>query len=442
MNAIAEQRQEPEAVKSAWRPTRRTYLGVLVGLVCLCAFTNLNGTTHYVSTNGTPNPPFVTWATAATNIQDAITNISPIASGDIIIVSNGVYGPISIDHMNNRLAEIKSANGAGVTIIDGHTNNRCVYISYSGTTIDGFTLMNGYTTNLFGGAGAYLEGSVGARLLNCYIKNNISDSYGAGVSMRLSATIMFCTIVSNTSLYSNGGGVYALATTEQIHNCIIVSNMPDNIVTDRVGQCYYSCTIPLISGGNNITGDPKFVDTTNWLLKSNSPCIDVGSSLMFVTNDCFKTIRPLLGKIGGSADYDIGAQEFIHPTADTDANGLPDWWEIQNKLNPTIPEDNHYDNDNDDADNMFEYLSNTDPQSSSSVFRVTSIQYDSVQSKWKVVFTTSTNRIYRLEGSNNLTNYLSWTSLTNDITGAGTNVTVWGTNYYYKARCIWTNYTP
>src|SRR5262245_37137273 len=79
--------------------------------------TSAPATTRYVDINN-PGPvaPYVDWATAATNIQDAIT---ASVAGDLILVTNGVYasGGKSMDGViTNRVAvdkaiTIKSVNG-------------------------------------------------------------------------------------------------------------------------------------------------------------------------------------------------------------------------------------------------------------------------------------------------------------------------------------------
>ncbi len=139
--------------KNSWRTAAVLLLGLFPFWPTPC--TQASGSIMHVNaSNATPSAPFSTWATAATNIQDAI---DAAADGDTVLVTNGVYatgGRAVYGTMTNRVAVdkavvLQSVNGPEVTVITGQTDTRCVYLT-NGAALSGFTLTNG-ATRVFGG---------------------------------------------------------------------------------------------------------------------------------------------------------------------------------------------------------------------------------------------------------------------------------------------------
>jgi hypothetical protein len=209
------------------------------GTVDMGAFEFQQGSTglvHYVNLlNPTPVSPYLTWATAATNIQHAIDAAS---AGDEVLVTNGVYatgGRAIHGTMTNRVAvdkplRLRSVNGPQSTSIQGYqlpgtTNGngaiRCVYLA-NGAAISGFTLSNGATraqgdaTQILGG-GVFCE-SPAAVVSNCMVSSN-SAINGGGVA---SGTLIDSTIANNAAVV--GGGVSGDSAGIVLSRCQVIGN--------------------------------------------------------------------------------------------------------------------------------------------------------------------------------------------------------------------------
>ena len=197
--------------------------------ICFLAFTlNLSATTNYVDLNSTnPVLPYTSWATAATNIQDAV------GYGNTILVTNGIYqysgpgsGSYRVKTFSNQ--KLQSVNGPAVTVIDGGRSVACVYLE-AGSMLSGFTLTNGIgggvvcknktasVTNclIIGNSGGPGVGS--GTVWNCVIENNTND-YGGGAS---SSTLVNCYLTGNSATpFGMGGG----ANSSILTNCILTQN--------------------------------------------------------------------------------------------------------------------------------------------------------------------------------------------------------------------------
>src|SRR4051812_35131558 len=129
---------------------------------------------HYVDVNNaSPAPPYRSWTTAATNIQDAV---DVAIAGDQILVTNGVYQTgartVATAEGTNRVAvdkrlSVRTMNGPEFTSIDGGGAVRCVFLS-EGSSLSGFTLTNGLAET---GGGLWCE-STATLISNCLVAGN------------------------------------------------------------------------------------------------------------------------------------------------------------------------------------------------------------------------------------------------------------------------------
>jgi len=175
--------------------------------------------------------PYESWATAATNMWDAVNAAN---EGETVWVTNGTYGltnPVVI----SKGIKLRGVNGKGVTILTRGTvaQIRLLIISNGNAVVDGFTISNGYgranTTNmaLYPGVVGYSYGG-GVRMYNGIIRNcriikntckagitlqHGVNAYGGGIYMD-NGLVDNCEVLNNTAAGSDGsssaygGGIY------------------------------------------------------------------------------------------------------------------------------------------------------------------------------------------------------------------------------------------
>src|SRR5882724_10527094 len=170
----------------------RNYLGQLATTFFSLLAITAPATVRYVDVaSANAAPPYTSWSSAATNIQDAIDAANP---GDQILVTNGIYqagerilsGPSTNRLVVDKAVKVQSVNGPPTTLIDGFNAMRCVYLA-DGSALAGFTLTNGLapllltSTNAMSsqGAGSYCE-SINVSVSNCVFTSNSAD-IGGGV---------------------------------------------------------------------------------------------------------------------------------------------------------------------------------------------------------------------------------------------------------------------
>ena len=172
---------------------------------------------YYVATNGMHVSPFVSWNTAATNIE-AVLNVA--FPETMILVSNGTFTAADIRIETN--ITIRAFNGSEQTILRGNGSQRCVSLQHDGARLEGFTISGGYTSNEFGGGVRLKSGT----LYDCIITANRSDQFGGGVQAE-GGLLDRCRITANSAGWAGagvaciGGGI--------IRNSVIDNNSCDAI---------------------------------------------------------------------------------------------------------------------------------------------------------------------------------------------------------------------
>jgi hypothetical protein len=295
-------------------------------------------TPRYAATNGAHVTPFMSWATAATNIQAAV---DVALEGETVWVSNGVYaaGSRAVGTTTNRVVvtnavTVRSLNGPGVTTIQGSPGMRGVYLA-SGAWLMGVTVTNGgsYAINgggVYGGSasnctltrnsaalggGAYTSalyqctmlsndagsggGAFGCSLFNCLLVGNTADA-GGGATL---GTLCNCTLVNNTG--DSGSTYYST-----VYNCVLTGNSNEG---DNYSTLNYSIR-PVETGGGgvgNLGGDPLFVDAAHgdYRLRHDSPCINTGTNGAWTVGAVDLNGQARVYPAGGRVD--MGAYESV-----------------------------------------------------------------------------------------------------------------------------------
>jgi hypothetical protein len=260
-------------------------MGIPFAFLATCFAFHGGATVLYVDASGTnPTPPFASWSTAATRIQDAVATAS---AGDTVLVTDGVYAAgaaVVYGLETNRVAltnalTLLSVNGPQATTIAGGAQIRGVYVG-SNAVLSGFTVTNGHTRTTGdaikeqSGGGIWCEtsgvvsncvaannvayqnggGIYGGTLYNCVLTRNTSSVNGGGAGR---SSLFNCTLSTNSAGYfGRGGGAWQCV----LSNCIVQGNTATNSGAGFGGgtsqSINYSCTIEgnIAAGGGTDQG--------------------------------------------------------------------------------------------------------------------------------------------------------------------------------------------
>ncbi len=290
------------------RLTSLDFRSILSSLVMLLLCSAAGATDYYVSLSGGHSTPFTNWATAATNIQDAV---EVAAVGDIIWVTNGVYcsGGKSMDgDLTNRVAldkavTLRSVNGPGVTVIEGRwdpvgTNGpgavRCAWLTNE-ARLTGFTLRGGATRAANSGSpvvaqigGGLSCGFSNALVTDCIISDNRAAYTGGGVA---GGTVENCLLTRNKA-YGRGGG----AVSSMLNDCILSDNSADTGGGAAWGTLN-RCT--LLRNSASVGGGAFYGVVSNCIVIGNSAG-DSGGGIMSATAQNSALLRNHAHRGGGA----------------------------------------------------------------------------------------------------------------------------------------------
>src|SRR6266446_4349600 len=285
---------------SARRLTAQTALPLRLPLIIVVFLAlTASAAVHYVDVNSTnATPPYMNWATAATNIQDAV---DAAMGDDEIVVTNGLYatgGRAVYGTMTNRVAvdrplTLRSVNGPEFTVIQGgrlpDTNNgdgaiRCVYLA-NGASLMGFTLTNGATravatTGEGNGGGVWCESPNNSVVSNCLVTGNFAYYLGGGA---YGGMLNNCTLNTNTAKGYLGSGAGASGGT--LNNSTLNGNSADwdggGAYESTLNNCTLNGNTTAWEGGGAYGGT-----LSNCTLGGNSAAISGGGVLSSTLNNC------------------------------------------------------------------------------------------------------------------------------------------------------------
>ena len=410
---------------------RTVIKGCFIAMFYLCSLAEAFADPHFVVISNTnASPPYLTWDTAATNIQSAINEAT---GGDTVIVSSGTFRPPAQLVVTNGIT-LCSANGSSNTTVNGNSSHSCFLVNHANAVVDGFTITGGsasagagvamgngtirnclitgntatssggglYATNglvencIFNGnhapsaAGAYLY--QGGMLRNCLFWSNLATGGGGGgVGCNKGGTLQNCMICYNNAT-TNGGGLFVSSNTV-VRNTIVYFNtcsagVSSNYYNSQTNWTYdHCCLSPLLAVNGNIDTDPLFaIDLAHpYHLQAGSPCVDAGTEIGVSPADKDGVGRPLDGNADGVAATDIGPYEFINSIADSDHDGQTDTNEV---------------------------TAGTDPTDSNSVFEVSATKESQ---NFILTWASASNRIYDLSRLADLTDLAGATNLSLDM---------------------------
>jgi len=303
-------------MKTRYRKHNGLIIAAILGMIQAVS----TAATYYVSLAGAHVYPYADWASAATNIQDAV---DATVDGDTVLIGSGHY-LLNTQVVVRSGIILESSSGPEATIIDGQGTSGCLTVERRDCIISGLTITNSQDTGIDratlitncvvignAGRGIYRGTAVDCRIeangnttidggglmqvqaINCIIRGNVARA-GGGMS---NGTAKDCLIENNVAA-SNGGGVHA---SKIVDNCVISRNTAyaaGGAIDSTLNDCVISSnTATAVVGG--VAG----CTATRCIIAFNHSDGDVGGMVLFFDDayDCLIIGNSAAARIGGVA---------------------------------------------------------------------------------------------------------------------------------------------
>lgn len=291
-----------------------------------------------------------------TTMLDAV-NASNVANGEyqIIGLAPGVYKGVA----NTSLITIHSGRpkllviglqGAEKTVIDGES-------AQWGWSVNHTAVISSLTFRRTRLALWVSSSSAQVRFVDLLVRDNADPGYASGVHVNAATKvdIVGSTFIDNTGSTSLAHQIYIGSGAGKITNTVVQGQTTSGFVLAKASGATLATSYSLakgqtLSGTGNLAGttDPKL--RSDGHLRWDSPLRSAGGSTTQSRVDIDGEARP-------TSAPDIGVDQFN----DTDADNLPDHWEVAKAGNLTTLTSLGQDGDGDGLTNEQEYLALTNP---------------------------------------------------------------------------------
>lgn len=396
---------------------------------------------------------------------------SVVTVRDCIVTNNtttvdggGIYNNASVMMaITNCIISGNHAGAWGGGIYNHGESGRTAVMTISASTLSG---------NSAGSGGGIINfawsGSATLTVNACTISSNSASSEqgGGGIynvgdySGNANLTVSACTFSGNSAMF--GGGIlnegYAGTAIVQIGDTILSRGAPGENIYSFYGiivSAGYNLSSDsgsgfLIATGDQINTDPKLGPllgngglTPTHALRAGSPAIDKGKrdAIPALARDTDQrglgrpVDNPYLANATGGDGSDIGAFEVPGSGGDdTDADGLPDFWELAcfGNLNWSADDDPDHDGQN----NWQEWQADTSPADRNDYLHITSFtRTGTYNTLW---WTSKPTRLYQVERCATLGASSPWETVFTSTMPGWNNVGFdsTGPQYFYRVRAI------